>query len=112
MLLRPQIGCYPDYPVHIADEIAFCGQGAVRQAMFQIARQGGRFASLSFNHDANEARDEFGAFKVNGTDALVAVPAGPVGASAVAASTPPSVTAKQDGAPEGTPAGVRPLSML
>jgi hypothetical protein len=51
-------------------------------------RQSGRFASLSFNHDANEARDDFGGFKL----ANIAIAAPTAGAPAPAEPVTAKVT--------------------
>ena len=56
-------------------------------------RQGGRFSSLTINHDANEARDEYGGFQLATSKAAAPVAAAvPVGA-ATAVAGGASVTA-------------------
>jgi hypothetical protein len=50
-------------------------------------KQGGRFSSLSINHDANEARDEYGGFQLASNK-----PAAPVAAAASVAAAPPVAT--------------------
>jgi hypothetical protein len=54
------------------------------------AAQGARFGALSFNHDANEARDDYGGFRLAGDD----------GTPPPVASTPPAVATPQPAAPE------------
>jgi hypothetical protein len=58
-------------------------------------RQGGHFSVLSFNHDANEAKEDYGGFRVAGGGAApVAAPApAPSSADPVIAATPPPSSA-------------------
>lgn len=65
-------------------------------------KQGGHFSSLSINHDANEARDDYGGFRVATSEVAVPVAAAaPVAAGVVAAAAPAAVAA-----PEGVAAPV------
>jgi hypothetical protein len=58
-------------------------------------RQGGHFSVLSFDHDSNEAKDDYGGFRVAGAGAAPVGPA-PVAAPAVAAPAAPAVDAPYD----------------
>jgi hypothetical protein len=60
------------------------------------AAQGARFGALSFNHDANEARDDYGGFQLAGDDSTPP----PV------ASAQPGVAAPQPPEPENSLAGL------
>lgn len=78
-------------------------------------RQGGRLASLSFNHDANEARDEFGAFRVGGADAVVTAPtiAANTAVRPVSGASPqPSIAAQQESTSDASSNGKSLLSFL
>ena len=56
----------------------------------QQAAQGARFGALSFNHDANEARDDYGGFRLAGFD----------GAPSPVDRTPPDVATLRPQAPK------------
>ena len=60
------------------------------------AAQGARFGALSFNHDANEARDDYGGFRLAGYD----------GTPPPVASALPDVATPQPPAPDHSLAGV------
>ena len=78
-------------------------------------RQGGHFSVLSFDHDSNEARDEYGGFRVAGAGGTpVAAPsvemAAPVAAPAAApADTPYDIAAPRDVIAPEAPQGGQPL---
>jgi len=79
-------------------------------------RQGGHFSVLSFDHDSNEAKNEYGGFQVAGPGgtAPVAVPpvemAAPVAAPATApADVPYDIAAPRDVIAPDAPPGGQPL---
>jgi hypothetical protein len=60
------------------------------------AAQGARFGALSFNHDANEARDDYDGFQLAGHD----------GTPPSVATTPPDVAAPRPPEPDHSLAGL------
>jgi Domain of unknown function (DUF1906) len=75
-------------------------------------RQGGHFSVLSFNHDSNEAKDEYGGFRVAGPGGVppVAAPTVEMAAPVAApADVPYDVAAPRDVIAPEAPQGGQPL---